>query len=145
MVGAIGYQRAGCRAADALDLDTVSLLKRMIKCARRGLIQARRLYAGVPLAAIVSAVVTRIFAPRLALGGHAASPWVTVIYTIASLAMLVVMVVAGLVLARARQRQLRELTKNCGPSKTGCKTSAGSAILGCPPKSVRLTPPEIRL
>lgn len=110
VAGAIWYQRARCRAADALDLDTLSLLKRMIKRARRGLIQARRLYAGVPLAAAASAAVTRIFAPRLVLAGHFVTPWLGVAYTIAGLVMLVVMVVAGLVLARARQSQLRELT-----------------------------------
>ncbi len=111
VAGAIWYQRARCSAADALDLDTVSLLKRMITRARRGLTQARRLYAGVPLAAGASAAVTRMFAPRLAFGGHAAAPWVTMTYTAACLIMLAVMIIAGLVMARARQRQLRELTE----------------------------------
>ena len=109
VAGVIGYQRVRCRAADALDLDTVSLLKRMIKRARRGLVQARRLYIGVPLAAAVGAAVTRILGPRLALGGHAVHPGLVTAYTIASLCMLVGIIVAGLVLARARQRQLREL------------------------------------
>ena len=110
VAGAIWYQRLRCRAADALDLDTVSLLKHMIKRAKKGLSQARRLYAGVPLAAATSAVVTRMFLPGLASGGAAVAPWLNVTYTIACLAMLVVMTGAGLVLARARQRQLRELT-----------------------------------
>jgi hypothetical protein len=51
VAGAIWYQRVRCRAADTLDLDTVSLLKRMIQRARKGLAQARRLYAAAPVAA----------------------------------------------------------------------------------------------
>lgn len=111
VAGAIWYQRVRCRANDALDLDTVSLLKRMIQRARRGLTQARRLYVGVPLAAAASAVVTRILLPNLASGGHALHPWLAVTFTALSLVMLAVMVVAGLVLARARKRQLLELTE----------------------------------
>ncbi len=111
VAGAVFYQRTRCKAVDALDLDTVSLLKRMIERAKRGLAQARRLYAGVPVAAAVGAVATRIFFPGLPFGGHAVHPWLAQVFTIASLVMLGVMVVAGLVLARARQRQLRELTQ----------------------------------
>ena len=111
VAGAIWYQRRRCRTIDALDLDTVSLLKRMIKRAKKGLTQARRLYAGVPLAAGVSAVVTRMFLPNLGAGRPAVADWLNTTYMIACLAMLAVMVGAGLVLARARQSQLRELTE----------------------------------
>ncbi len=109
MAGVVGYQRARCRAADALDLDTLSLLRRMIKRAKRGLTQARRLYAGVPLAAAVGWGVTRVFVSPLALDGHIVRPWLVTTYTIVSLVMLVAVIAAGLVLARARQRQLGEL------------------------------------
>ena len=109
VAGAIWYGRARCRAADALDLDTVSLLKRMIKRARHGLSQARRLYAGVPLAAAAGAIVTRIVTGGQAVGHHGPEAWVTVAYTVASLILLVFMVAAGLVLARARQSQIRQL------------------------------------
>lgn len=111
VAGIIWYQRARCRAADALDLDTVSLLKRMIERAKRGLTQARRLYAGVPVAAMAGALVTRMFLPSAVLGGHAIHPWLMQIYTIGCVIMLVVMVGAGLVLARARRRQLGELAE----------------------------------
>ncbi len=111
VAGAIGYERARCRATDALDLDTVSLLKRMIKRARRGLTQARRMYIGVPIAAGVSWIGTRVFLPHLGAGGHALAPWLAAIYTAASFAMLAGMVVAGLVLARARRLQLQELSE----------------------------------
>ncbi len=109
--GAIWYQRVRCRAADALDLDTISLLKRMIKRARQGLVQARRLYIGVPLAATASAIVTRILVPNPASSGHALHPWLAVSFTIFSAIMLVVMVGAGLVMAYARRRQIQELTE----------------------------------
>ncbi len=111
VAGAIWYQRARCRAVDALDLDTVSLLKRMIRRAKKGLTQARRLYAGVPLAAAASAIVTRLFIPGLGAGRPAVAPWLNLTYTIACLVMLAVMIGAGLMLARARQRQLRELSE----------------------------------
>jgi len=110
VAGAVWYQRARCRAADALDLDTVSLLKRMIKRAKRGLTQARRLYAGVPVAATVSWVATRLFWPGLGAAKPAAAAWLHVTYTIVCLVMLAVMIGAGLALARARRRQLRALT-----------------------------------
>jgi hypothetical protein len=111
VIGAIWYQGVRCRAADALDLDTISLLKRMIKRAKRGLVQARRLYAGTPLAAAVSWTATRFFWPGLASGGHVMAPWLATTYTLASLAMLGAMVAAGLGLARARRRQLDELSE----------------------------------
>ena len=109
VAAAVWYERARCRAADALDLDTVSLLKRMIKRARRGLSQARRLYAGVPLAAAAGAIVMRIFTRGPALGQHGPQAWVTTTYTVASLILLAFMIAAGLVLARARQSQIRQL------------------------------------
>jgi len=111
VAGAIWYQRVRCRAADALDLDTVSLLKRMIQRARKGLAQARRLYAAALVAAAAGWVATRTFMPDLGAGRPSATAWLHVTYTIASLALLVVIVSAGLLLARARQRQLRELTE----------------------------------
>ena len=109
VVGAIWYQRARCRAIDSLDLDTVSLLKRMITRARKGLTQARRLYIGVPLAAAVSGFVTRTFLPGLGANRPAVAPWLNATYMTACLVMLVVMIGVGLVLARARRRQLKEL------------------------------------
>ncbi len=111
VIGAVWYQGVRCRAADALDLDTISLLKRMIKRAKRGLVQARRLYAGAPLAAAVSWTATRFFWPGLASGGHAMAPWMAAAYALVSVAMLGAMVVAGLVLARARRRQLDALSE----------------------------------
>lgn len=110
VAGAVWYRRVRCRAVDALDLDTVSLLKRMIGRAKAGLVQARRIYAGVPLAAAASWLATRLFWPGVWPGRPAGMAWLHVAYMAACLAMLIAMIVAGLVLARARRRQLRELT-----------------------------------
>jgi hypothetical protein len=110
VAGALGYQRVRCRAVDPLDLDTVSLLKRMIARAKRGLFQARCLYLGTPLAAVVGAVLTRVLAPGAAADGHIVQPSLALIQTIVGLIVLISMIIAGLVLARARRRQLLELT-----------------------------------
>ena len=109
VAGAIWYQRARCRL-DVLSLDTASLLKRMISRARRGLFQARCLYIGVPAAALTATVLTRISGLSLTEDGHPIHQ-LAQIQTIAGLVMLAVMIVSGLVLARARNRQLVELSE----------------------------------
>ncbi len=110
VAGAIGYQRVRCRSVDPLDLDTVSLLKRMIARAERGLFQARCLYLGAPLGAVAGAVLMRVLTPAAPPGGHIVQPSLALIQTIVGLIALVAMIIAGLVLARARRRQLLELT-----------------------------------
>ncbi|GLQ96149.1 hypothetical protein [Dyella mobilis] len=110
VAGALGYQRLRCRAVDPLDLNTVTLLKRMIARAKRGLFQARCLYLGTPLGAVAGAVLMRVLAPGTAPGGHIAQPSLAMVPPLASLLALAAMIIAGLVLARARRRQLRELT-----------------------------------
>jgi len=110
VAGALGYQRARCRAVDPLDLDTVSLLKRMIARAKRGLFQARCLYLGTPLGAVTGAVLMRVMAPGAAPGGHIVQPGLAQMQMIIGLIALVTMIIAGLALARARRRQLLELT-----------------------------------
>ncbi|GLQ93789.1 hypothetical protein [Dyella acidisoli] len=110
VAGAIGYQRARCRAVDPLDLDTVSLLKRMIARAERGLFQARCLYLGAPMGAVAGEVLMRVLAPKSVPGGHVVQPSLVLIQTIVGLIALVAMIIAGLALARARRSQLHELT-----------------------------------
>jgi len=111
VVGAIWFQRVRCGSADALNLDTVSLLKRMIARAKRGLFQARCLYVGTPVAALVATGLTRTSGLSLTSDGHAVPSWLALMQTIAGLIALVIMVVAGLILAKARRRQLQELTE----------------------------------
>jgi len=109
VIGAIWYQRVRCRS-DALGLDTISLLKRMISRAKRGLFQARCLSIGTPAAALTATIVTKVSGLTLTSDGHPVHQ-LAEIQTIASLIMLAAMIVAGLVLARARRRQLLELTE----------------------------------
>lgn len=110
VAGAIGYQRVRCRSVDPLDLDTASLLKRMIARARRGLFQARCLYLGTPLGAVTGAALTRVLAPGAAPSEHMVQSNLTLMQTIVGLIALVAMIISGLVLARIRRRQLLELT-----------------------------------
>lgn len=111
MAGALGYQRARCRAVDPLDLDTVTLLKRMIARARRGLFQARCLYLGTPLGAVAGTVLMRVLALAPASDEYADQPRLVLMPMIVGLIALVTMIITGLVLARARRRQLLELTE----------------------------------
>ena len=110
MAGALRYQHKRCHSVDTLDLDTVSLLKRMIVQAKRGLFQARCLYLGTPLGAAAGTVLMRVLSPGAAPGGHALQSGLALMQTIVGLAALVLMIIAGLVLARARRHQLLELT-----------------------------------
>ena len=110
VAGAIGYQRVRCRSVDRLDLDTVSLLQHLIARAERGLFQARCLYLGTPLGAVAGAVLMRVLAPEAAPGGHIVQPGLALIQTVVGLITLVAMIIAGVMLARARRRQLLELT-----------------------------------
>jgi hypothetical protein len=110
MAGALGYQHMRCHFVDLLDLDTVSLLKRMIVRAKRGLFQARCLYLGTPLGALAGTVLMRVLAPRTAPGGYAVQSGLALMQTIVGLTVLVLMIITGLVLARARRHQLLELT-----------------------------------
>lgn len=110
VAGAIGYQRVRCRSVDPLDLDTVSLLKRMIARAERGLFQARCLYLGTPLGAVAGAVLMKVLVPGAAPGRHIVQSSLALMQTAVGLMLLVAMIIAGLVLARARRRQLQELT-----------------------------------
>lgn len=105
-----GYQRVRCRSVDPLDLDTASLLKRMIARAKRGLFQARCLYLGTPLGAVTGAALMRVLAPETTPGEHIVQSSLTLMQTVVGLIVLVAMIIAGLILARARRRQLLELT-----------------------------------
>src|SRR5271167_4561913 len=60
IVGTVWHRRARCNRSDAITLDTVSLLKFMMARAKRDLRIARWLYAGVPCAAIVGYLVTKL-------------------------------------------------------------------------------------
>jgi hypothetical protein len=106
-------KRARCNRPDAMTLDTVSLLKAMIARAKSDLTLARTLYAGVPCGAVAGGVAMKLMTRFTSFGGatgaKVVSPRLDMLQTGAGVAALVIMIVAGLVLARSRAAQLREL------------------------------------
>jgi hypothetical protein len=109
VLGVVWRRRARCNRADALTLDTVSLLKLMIARAKSDLFVARCLYAGVPCGAAVG-----FLAMKLAGTGApppAIHPYLHLIQTGAGIAALVAMMVTGAILARSRRLQVQELSE----------------------------------
>ncbi len=108
LVGVFLQRRTRCNRVDALTLDTVSLLKFMIARAKKDLFVARCLYAGVPCGAVVGFIVAKLagIGPSQAVG-----PRLNMIQTGAGIAALIVMMVTGVILARARRLQVQELTE----------------------------------
>lgn len=106
VVGAILHRRAVSRTT-ALTLDTASLLKSMIGRAKNDLFVARCLYAGVPGGAVAGYVMAQL----AGVGGSAWAPnWhLHMMQLGAGIAALVAMMVVGVVLARSRRLQVREL------------------------------------
>jgi hypothetical protein len=116
VVGVLWKRRARCSRLDALTMGTISLLKAMIKRAKKDLFIARCLYAGVPLGATVGYLVSNF------VGIGASSHWraahshldhshLDMVQTVADVAVLIVMIVAGFILARSRSVQVRELNE----------------------------------
>jgi hypothetical protein len=108
LVGVFLQRRTRCNRVDALTLDTVSLLKFMIARAKKDLFVARCLYAGVPCGAVVGFIVAKLagIGPSQAVG-----PRLNMIQTGAGIAALIVMMVTGVILARARRLQVQDLTE----------------------------------
>jgi hypothetical protein len=107
--GTLWQRRARCNRLDALTMDTVTLLKAMIVRARRDLFVARCLYAGVPLGAAVGYAVSKFAGIGAAASTRAVSPRLELIQTGAGIAALAAMMIVGVILARARNLQVREL------------------------------------
>ena len=111
VAGVLWQQRARCNRLDALTLDTVRLLKTMIARAKRDLFVARCLYAGVPVSATTSYVVSKLAGigapePTRELHSH-----IEAVQTGAGVAALIFMMAAGVILARARSVQVQELSE----------------------------------
>lgn len=111
VVGVVWHRRARCKRLDALTLGTISLLKAMIARAKRDLFVARCLYAGVPLGAAVGYVVSKFLGNGGSSQGRAAHPRLEMAQTAADVVLLIVMMVAGVILARSRSVQVRELNE----------------------------------
>ena len=110
VLGAFVRRRARCSRIDALTtLDTVRLLEFMIARAKSDLLVARCLYAGVPCGAAAGYFVMKLAsvgAPAIAV-----SERLHLIQTGAGIAALIAMMVAGVILARSRSLQVRELSE----------------------------------
>jgi hypothetical protein len=111
VIGVAWRRRARCSRSDALTLDTVSLLKSMIARARNDLFVARCLYAGAPCGAVAGFVVAKLAGIGASPSAKAAPPHLHLIQTGAGIAALVVMMVAGAILARSRRLQVQELSE----------------------------------
>ncbi len=106
--GIVWHRRARCARLDALSLDTIRLLKAMIARAKKDLFVARCLYAGVPLGAAIGYIVSKL----AGLGASAAAhPHLEIVQTAASVTLLLGMMVTGVILARARSTQVRDLNE----------------------------------
>jgi hypothetical protein len=111
IAGAVWKRRARCNRLDALTLDTVTLLKTMIARSKKDLFVARCLYAGVPLGAAVGYTVSRLAGIGASAPARAAHPHLETALVGARVVALVAMMVAGVILARARSAQVRDLNE----------------------------------
>jgi len=111
VTGVVWQKRARCNRLDVLTLGTTRLLKAMIARAKRDLFVARCLYAGVPLGAAVGYAVSKFFGIGAPSQGRAAHLHLEMVQTVAAVVTLVVMIVAGAILARSRSVQVRELNE----------------------------------
>jgi hypothetical protein len=111
VIGVFWHRRARCNRFDALTLDTLTLLKFMIARAKSDLFVARCLYAGVPCGAVVGFVVVKLAGIGASPSAKAVHPHLHLIQTGAGIAALIIMIVAGAILARSRRLQVQELSE----------------------------------
>jgi hypothetical protein len=97
------------RLSSMVTLDTVSLLKQMLARAKRDLFLARCLYLGAPLGAIIAYVVAKALGIGASSPAIVVSPWLHALQTGAGVAAILVMILAGVVLERARRAQVQHL------------------------------------
>jgi hypothetical protein len=111
VIGVVWHRRSQCSRSDALTLDTVQLLERMIAKAKSDLFVARCLYAGVPCGALIGLVAARLAGIFVSPAAVAGNPRLHLIQTVAGVAALLIMMVAGAILARSRRVQVQELSE----------------------------------
>jgi hypothetical protein len=110
VIGVAWKRRGRCNRADVFALDTVSLLKFMIARAKKDLFIARCLYAGVPCGAFAGFVVMKLVDLRGTPTANTVPPHLQMVQTGAGIAALIVMMTAGVILARSRHLQVQELS-----------------------------------
>ena len=112
-------RRARCNRVDALAFDTVSLLKRMLARAKADLFIARCLYAGVPCGALAGTLGVKIAGIGTSPLTSTVDPQFHLILNGVGVAVLIVMVVAGVILARSRRLQVKVLTEKLRSVEAG--------------------------
>ncbi len=110
-LGVARYRRARCHRSDAYTSDTVSLLQFLIARAKRDLFLARCLYAGAPCGAAVGYAGMKLAGIGESRALSAVAPQLRLVQMGAGVAVLIVMMVTGAILARARRVQLAELSE----------------------------------
>jgi len=110
-VGLVCMRRSRGNRSDALTLDTVSLLKSMIARAKSDLFLARCLYAGVPCGAVAGYTIMKLAGIGASWSAIGISPQLRAIQAYAGVAALLIMILAGVILARSRRLQVQELSK----------------------------------
>lgn len=108
-LGLLYHRRKQSRLTSIVTLDTVSLLKQMLVRAKRDLFLARCLYLGAPLGAIVAYVVVKAVGLGAASPATIVSPRLHGLQTGAGVAAILVMILAGVALERARRAQVQHL------------------------------------
>lgn len=111
LVGVTWYRRAGCHRAEAVTFDTIRLLKFMIARGKRDLRLARCLYVGAPCGAAAGFMIARLTGFEALQSPIAASSHTHLIRTGGGLTALILMMVIGLMMARDRRAQIRQLTE----------------------------------
>ena len=117
-IGTAWRWRARCSRIDAVTLDTVNSLKWMLGRAKRDLLLARCLYAGVPCGALTGAVVSNLLR-------HGSSPEAALrpashpILSVAGLSVLLLMMAAGFVLAWSRRSEVKRLAERLRSAEVG--------------------------
>jgi hypothetical protein len=105
------HRRARCNRFEALTLDTVSLLNSMIARAKSDLSLARRLYIGTPCGAVLGGLVMKLISAGSPPSAPSPHSGLQLIQTGAGIVTLIVMIVTGLILARSRNLQVKELSE----------------------------------
>ncbi|QOY90909.1 hypothetical protein [Paludibaculum fermentans] len=108
-LGVIYRRRQQNSLASLVTRDMVSLLRQMIVRAKRDLFLARCLYVGAPLGAIIAYLAAKAAGLGASSQASVVSPRLHALQTGAGVAAILAMMLAGLLLERARRAQVQHL------------------------------------
>ncbi len=110
-IGFVLMRRSQVNRSQVLTMDMAGLLKSTIARAKKDLFLARCLYAGVPCGAVASYIILKLAGFGSSPSANAAGPRLSAIQTAAGIVALLIMIIAGVILARSRRLQVQDLTK----------------------------------